>query len=225
MKPKKSQKANLEKSRFIYFQIGIIISLSFALFAFEFGSEERYKGYEDVFTAQIFQENDIIVTARKEEKTKKIEIVTIINEVDDENLVIDDPDFSYTEIDPVDFFDPDLFSRAPEIFNDEPDFITAEEMPLFNGGNPDIEFTKYISKHLRYPEIAKENGVMGRVILTFVINKQGLIENISVFHSAHPDLDMAAMSVVMSSPAWTPGKQNGKPVRIRYYFPVTFKLN
>lgn len=226
MKPKKSQKANLEKSRFMYFQIGIIITLSFVLFAFEFGRLEREKGIEDFYSSTIFLEDDIVVTTRKDEVIKKkIEIYTIINEVDDKDLTVEDPDFSFTEIDPNDFFDPDQFTNPPEEFDDNYEFISAEEMPLFNGGKPDVEFTRYIKEHIRYPELAQENGASGKVILTFVINKQGFIENLSVYYSAHPDLDQAALSVVKSSPAWTPGKQNGKPVRVRYYFPVIFKLN
>jgi len=225
MKLKKSEKANLEKSRFIYFQIGIIISLSFVLFAFELGHQERNKENEDMYSSQLYPEDDIIINTRPEEKKeRKIEIYTIINEVDDDNLIIEDPVFSYVEIDPNDYFDPDQFINSTEIFDDNTEFIRVEEMPLFNGGIPDLEFTKYISQNLRYPDRAKENDVSGRVILTFIINKKGWIEDLSVYHSAHPDLDQAALSVVKSSPRWTPGKQNGKPVRIRYYFPVTFKL-
>lgn len=226
MKPKKSQKANLEKSRFIYFQVGLIIALAFVLFAFELASKEKTIENENMLSSQLFLEDDVMLSVKQRQpEKKKIEIYTIINKVDDDNLTVDDPVFSFGEIDPGASFDLSLFVHPVEIFDDTNEYITVRDMPLFNGGNPDKEFTRYIKQHLRYPERAQINGVSGTVILTFVINKQGLIENLDVFNPAHPDLDREAMSVVGKSPPWTPGKQNGKPVRVRYYFPVTFKLN
>jgi len=224
---KKNEKANLEKWRLMFFEIGIILSLSFLLFAFEWGKLEGNNSKNHLFSeATIFEEDIIMPTVQKKKELIKPKITTIINLVDDDHLTIDDPDFSFIEINSGDSF-------VPWEFNDEWDndvidtieFVRVEEMPLFMGGKPEIEFNKYISKQLKYPERAIENGVQGSVILSFAINKNGWLEDLYVYNSTHPDLDKAAMEAVSTSPRWTPGKQRGKTLRVRYYFPVVFKLN
>lgn len=227
MKPKKNKKANLERSRIIFLEIGLILSLSLCLMAFEYGTKIKSSD-TDHFTSYFKEaENDIIITTRNNENTvKKTKVADIINIVDDKNLVIDVPDLSYTEIEANESFDIWNFeSDYEEIIEDTTEFLIVEEMPLFNGGKPEIEFSKYIAQNLKYPQNAIDNGVTGRVILSFVVNKQGKIENISIYNSAHPDLDRAAMKAVINSPRWTPGKQRGKAVNVRYFFPAFFKLN
>lgn len=224
---KKSNKANLEKLRFIFFEIGIIISLSFLLYAFEWGKVNDDNSKNMYFSeGQIFEEDIIAPSIRPKEEIAKPKITAIINVVDDDNLIIAEPDFSSIEINSGDSFIPWNFNNdGDDGILDTTDFIVVEDMPLFNGGKPEIEFSRYIAKHLRYPNRAKENGVQGKVILSFVIDQKGMIDDLYVFNSAHQDLDNAALEVVKTSPKWTPGKQRGKAVRVRYYFPVHFKIN
>jgi len=104
------------------------------------------------------------------------------------------------------------------------DFVIVEEMPLFNGGDPKLEFYRYINNHVKYPEIAAENGIHGKVQVQFVVNSQGSIERATVLRSIDPALDKEALRVINSSPRWTPGKQRGKAVNVLYTFPINFVL-
>ena len=101
-------------------------------------------------------------------------------------------------------------------------FDVVEQMPQFPGG-PQALF-EYLSKHIKYPAVAEENGVQGRVIVTFVVERDGSITDVTVVKSVDPSLDKEAQRVVKSMPKWIPGKQNGAAVRVKYTVPVTFKL-
>jgi TonB family protein len=107
---------------------------------------------------------------------------------------------------------------------DEEVFYIVEEMPLFQNEDPAQSFRIYLAQNLRYPEIAKENGISGRVIIQFTVNKQGKVQDAVVVKGADPALDKEAIRVVMSSPEWTPGKQRGKNVNVLYTFPINFAL-
>ena len=101
-------------------------------------------------------------------------------------------------------------------------FDVVEEMPQFLGG-PSSLF-EYLSQNIIYPVVAEENGVQGRVIVTFVVERDGSISDVKVVKSVDPSLDKEAQRIVRSMPHWIPGKQNGSPVRVKYTVPVTFKL-
>lgn len=101
-------------------------------------------------------------------------------------------------------------------------FDVVEQMPSFPGG-PQALF-EYLSSHIKYPVVAEENGVQGRVIVTFVVERDGSITDVKVAKSVDPSLDKEAQRVVKSMPNWIPGKQNGAAVRVKYTVPVTFRL-
>ena len=101
-------------------------------------------------------------------------------------------------------------------------FDVVEQMPQFPGG-PNALF-EYLSKNIKYPVVAEENGIQGRVIVTFVVERDGSITDVKVAKSVDPSLDKEAMRVVKSMPHWIPGKQNGSAVRVKYTVPVTFRL-
>ena len=101
-------------------------------------------------------------------------------------------------------------------------FDMVEQMPQFPGG--DAALFEYLSTHIKYPTIAEENGVQGRVIVTFVVERDGSITDVKVFKSVDPSLDKEASRVVAGMPKWIPGKQNGSAVRVKYTVPVTFRL-
>ena len=103
-------------------------------------------------------------------------------------------------------------------------FFIVEEMPTFNGGEPATEFRIFIGQNLRYPESAEENGIEGRVIIQFAVDKNGNAVDAVVVRSVSPELDKEAVRVVMSSPKWTPGKQRGKAVKVLFTFPINFVL-
>ena len=99
----------------------------------------------------------------------------------------------------------------------------VEEKPCFQGGDSNA-FSKWVNSRLVYPEIAKENGVQGKVTLQFTINTDGSVSDVKVLRGVDPSLDKEAVRVVSSSPKWTPGKQRDKPVAVTYTFPVIFQL-
>ncbi len=101
-------------------------------------------------------------------------------------------------------------------------FDVVEEMPMFPGGEGAL--MEYLQKNLRYPAVASENGIEGRVIVRFVVGKDGSVSNVTVARGVDPSLDKEAVRVVESMPKWTPGKQNGQAVNVFYTLPVTFKL-
>ncbi len=101
-------------------------------------------------------------------------------------------------------------------------FDVVEEMPSFPGGMPAL--MKYLQENMRYPVVAAENGIEGRVIVRFVVGKDGSISNVTVARGADPALDKEAVRVVSSMPKWTPGRQNGAAVNVNFTVPVTFKL-
>ena len=101
-------------------------------------------------------------------------------------------------------------------------FTVVEQMPMFPGG--DGALMSYLSSNIHYPTVAAENGVQGRVVVGFVVERDGSITDVNVLRSVDPSLDREAMRVVKSMPKWTPGKQNGSAVRVKYQVPVTFRL-
>ena len=99
----------------------------------------------------------------------------------------------------------------------------VEEKPHFPGGGESAMFT-WISTHVRYPASAVEDGAQGKVVVQFTIDTDGSIKNAEVVRSLHPDLDKEALRVVKTMPKWTPGKNNGTPVKVIYRLPITFKM-
>ncbi len=110
--------------------------------------------------------------------------------------------------------------EKPEVENKV--FDVVEQMPSFPGGPSAL--MKYLSENIKYPVVAQENGVQGRVVVSFVVERDGSITDVRVVKSVDPSLDNEAMSVVNSMPNWIPGKQNGSAVRVKYNVPVAFRL-
>ena len=98
----------------------------------------------------------------------------------------------------------------------------VEQMPEYPGGKPAL--ISYIQNNIKYPQDAAKQGVHGRVVLKFVVETDGSISDIEVIKSVFPSLDAEGLRLVKSMPKWTPGKQDGKPVRVRYILPISFNL-
>ena len=101
-------------------------------------------------------------------------------------------------------------------------FTVVEQMPMFPGG--DAALMSYLANNIQYPTVAAENGVQGRVVVGFVVERDGSITDVRILRGVDPSLDREAMRVVKSMPRWTPGKQNGSAVRVKYQVPVAFRL-
>lgn len=99
---------------------------------------------------------------------------------------------------------------------------TCEQMPQF--GTDNAELFKFLQENVKYPEDAAKNKIQGRVVVEFVVDKEGNIKDPTIMRSAYPSLDAEALRVVKSMPRWTPGYQDGQPVNVKYALPIVFKL-
>ncbi|MBR1705627.1 MAG: energy transducer TonB [Bacteroidales bacterium] len=148
-----------------------------------------------------------------------------IEVVEDDFLV--DVDFAnLTEEDgsivPVGVYIPQEVVEEEETYDELP-YVVVEQKPTFQGGEANA-FSKWVNSHLVYPEVAKEIGVQGRVILQFTVDTDGRVINVKVLRGADETLDREAVRVVSSSPKWVPGRQHDRAVRVSYTFPVIFQL-
>lgn len=226
MEVKKTDKANLEKKRGVFLQLGYVIVLGVILFAFEWGT--RPKEIDSLGQiGNIDLEEEIIPITRQQNEppppppppqaTEVINIVQDDVEIEDE-LILDDTDVDQdTKVEIVEF------EEEEEEVNEQEVFFVVEDMPTFQGQSSDA-FRIYIQQNLKYPIIAQENGISGRVFVQFDVNTKGEITNVTVVRGVDPSLDREAVRVVKSSPKWTPGKQRGRPVRVRFTFPIVFQL-
>jgi protein TonB len=223
MEQKKSPKADIEKRKGIFLSTGIVIALSVVLLAFEWTPTEKS---EDMFAIEegLAAEDEIIPITRQElippppppvQTTEVLQIVEDNKEIQDE-LEIEDSETDEKE--EVAIVEVEEDQETDEVFQ----FAVIEDKPEFPGGMDQL--LVYIAKNTKYPEIAKENGIAGKVYVQFVIGKDGKVSDVQIMRGRDPYLDKEALRVVKSLPDWKPGKQRGKAVKVSYVVPINFKL-
>ena len=229
MEIKKSPKANLENKKMMFREIGLIVALLAVLGAFEWSTTETTVQILDEQTAVAIEEDDVPITQEEQlpppEVPKEPVMSDIIDIVDDDVKVEDDFLLS-TEDDAslgVEIKDYVVEQEEEEEAVEEVPFAIVEQKPTFQNGDAN-QFTKWVFSRIVYPEIAKENGVQGRVTLQFTIDVDGSVTNVKVLRGVDSSLDKEAVRVVSSSPKWTPGKQRDKAVKVKFVFPVIFQL-
>ena len=228
MELKKANKVNLEKRKGMFLEIGLVVALSIILVAFEWTKGED-KGDDTDVVQEIQFEDEMMQITRREEpkpepKPEQPKVAEVLDIVDDDVEIDDEFDFDMEATDDTEYDFTSMIGDDDEEIEEEEVFYIVEDMPTFNGGDPATEFRKYIAQNLRYPEIAAENGISGRVIVQFAVNKVGTVVDAVVVRSVDPALDKEAIRVVMSSPKWAPGKQRGKAVKVLFTFPINFVL-
>jgi protein TonB len=114
-------------------------------------------------------------------------------------------------------------TEEEDIVEEDIPFAVVEEKPKFMGGDEN-EFTRWVFQNLSYPDIAKENRIQGRVMVSFRVTADGNVTEVKVLRGVDSSLDKEAVRIISMSPRWSPGRQRNKPVPVRYIFPVTFKL-
>ena len=225
MQLKKSPKASLEDKKLVYVLMGLVLVLSICYVAFEWTEKEVTK-YE-VSDTDFFFEEEIDIQQTTQE-TPPPPPPPAPQEVEVLNVVEDDVEVEEIEINTEDDKDVEVVIAPPveapvqeEV--EEEIFVVVESMPEFPGGAQ--EMMKFIAENIKYPVIAQENGIQGRVICQFVIEKNGSVTDIQVVRSSgDASLDKEAERVIKTMPKWKPGKQRGKPVRVKYTIPVAFRL-
>lgn len=226
MQIKKSQKASLEDKKIIYVLMGFVFVLSVCYVAFEWTEKEVTK-YEVQDTDFLFEE-EVEIQQTQQQETTPPPPPPAVQEVEVLNVVEDDVETETIEINAEDDKETEVVIAPPveapvEEEEEEVVFVVVETMPEFPGGQQAL--FKYLSENVKYPVIAQENGIQGRVICQFVVNKDGAIVDVEVVRSGgDPSLDKEAVRVIKSMPKWNPGKQRGKAVRVKYTVPVNFRL-
>ena len=230
MEIKKSPKANLENKKLLFTEIGLIIALGVVYLAFDWSTAEKQVSvFEE--TAEVVEAEEMVPITQETPPppptaAPKIPVLSDQIDIVDDEVQVDDNMFMNLEDDAsmgVEIMDY-VETVEEEVVEEEAiPFQFVEEKPSFMGGDANA-FSKWVNERLVYPEIAKENGVSGRVTLQFTVNTDGTVSNIKVLRGVDPSLDKEAVRVVSMSPKWTPGKQRDRAVKVTYTLPVILQL-
>ncbi len=226
MELKKTPRANLENKRGIFLQVGMIGSLLIAIAVFSWGRAET--GVVAIQTVQAIVEPDIVPLTRDEAKPEiSVQKVyapsTVLNIWENDRKIDFNVNFDPTDEELLTITLLPTGGKEEKPVEEDIVFVSAEVMPKFQGGDVN-RFRAWVVERLKYPVIAAENGLQGKVTLSFVVEKDGSLTGIEVLASPDRSLSEEAIRVVSSSPRWKPGEQRGMPVRVRYTLPVEFRL-
>jgi len=225
MEEKKSPKANLENKKLMFMQIGMIISLLVAWLAFEHKSYDKREIDPSLLNREVAVDEEMVeITKQEEPKPQPVEVPQQTTQLE---IVDDDVETQDIEINAEVEQNEVIEEYVPveveeEEVQEQEIFQIVEEMPSFPGG--EAELLKYVATHIKYPQIARETGIQGRVFVGFVVEPDGSVSNVKILRGIGGGCDEEAVRVIKSLPKWKPGKQRGKAVRVSYQIPVLFKL-
>ena len=228
MEIKKTANADLNNKKLLFVEIGLVLALLITIGAFEWKTSDKKVSVFDQENTELIEEEIIPITQETPPpppETPKIPILSDQIDIVDDNIKVDDNILNLEDSDNlgVDIMDYIEDVKEEVIEEEAIPFALVEEKPKFQGGDANT-FSKWVSQHLDYPEIAKENGVSGRVMVQFTVNPNGTVSDVKVLRGVDPSLDKEAVRVIQSSPKWTPGKQRDRAVKVTYQFPVIFQL-
>jgi protein TonB len=223
MEAKKNPKADLNKKTTLFLNIGLVISLSLVIMAFEW---RFYDDGELMDLGQVTDEfEDVMEIPPTEQppppppKIQQPEIIEVPDEEEIEEEIEVDLDVEITEetvVEDIVFDEPVEEEVAEEIFT------IVEDQPAPKGGM--AAFYEYVGKKLKYPAQARRMGIEGKVFVEFVVDKDGSITDVKAIKGIGAGCDEEAIRVIQTAPKWNPGKQRGRPVKVRMILPITFKL-
>lgn len=236
MEIKKSQKADLEGQKGTGLLIGYIVALSAMFAAFEWTTREHIETEPVVYAAYAAMEEEVvpitqpIFQAAPPPPAEAPQVAEILDIVDDDTEIeeetIESSESTTEAISGPVAQHTGPVATGPVVTEEESDegtvFQVVEQMPEFPGGMEAL--MKYLSKNIKYPSIALDNGIQGRVLVSFTVNKDGSIVDPEIMKSVDPSLDKEAIRVISTMPKWNPGKQRGKAVRVKYTVPVAFRI-
>lgn len=224
---KKSPKANIETLKLTSILMGVVVAVSVLFFAFEWSSQTK-KLDESIIVQDVLAEEEIEITRRDPTPPppppppapETPEIIQVVEEKVETRIEINtEDDASKRQMEA--FVPPPPPKPKVEEVTEEI-FVVVEEQPEFPGGN--TAMMKFLSDNIKYPVIAQENGIQGRVITNFVVERDGSISDVQVVRGVDPSLDKEAIRVIQSMPKWKAGRQRGSAVRVRFTLPVVFRL-
>lgn len=228
MEIKKTPKADLENRRTLFTEIGLVVALLVVWGAFSYSTKEKAVASLGEDTQVVEVEDMVPITEETPPpppEAPKIPVLSDQIDIVEDDIKVDDNFMSLEDdaslgVEIIDYVE----EVKEEVVEEEAiPFQLVEEKPSFNGGDAN-EFSKWVNSKLQYPEIAKENGVQGRVTLQFTVNPDGSVSNVKVLRGVDSSLDKEAVRVVSMSPKWKPGKQRDRAVKVTYTFPVIFQL-
>ena len=226
MEIKKSPKADLESKKLTFTLIGLVLTLFVIWRVFEYKSYDKQTIDDLQKTVEVIEEEMVEITKQEQPKVQppqpkpqvtQIEVVEDDVEVEDVEIdaevdqdeIIEEYDFTPPEIEEEEIVEAEIFK-------------VVEEMPEFPGGA--AKMLEYIQKNIKYPMMARESDIQGRVFVNFVVEPDGKISNVEVLRGIGGGCDEEAVRVVQSMPSWKPGKQRGSAVRCAFTVPIIFKL-
>ena len=228
MEIKKTPKADLENKKSTWLLVGYVIVLAFMFIAFEWTKRDIKIDTSQAITDLVFEEEIIPITEQPEQAAPPpppaappiAETLTIVeDDADVEETTIATSEETNQAVE-IKYVPVAVEEEEPE---EQTIFEVVEQMPEFpNGGMAGL--MQYLSKNIKYPTIAQENGTQGRVTVQFVVNRDGSIVDAKVLRGVDPYLDKEAIRVISSQPKWKPGMQRGKAERVKYTVPVKFRL-
>ena len=225
MQIKKNPKVDVQNIRGLLLEIGLAVALLIVIVAFLYTPREYRIEQVDMQVAVV--EEEITEITRQDQKPpeppKRTEITVITDIL---NIVTNDEKIE-TSVDFAEFAeDVEIIQQVAveeENIEDDQPFVKVEQMPSFMGGDL-MTFRNWVQSKVRYPQIAQENNISGRVLLMFVIERDGSLTNIQVLQTPDSSLSDEAIRVLKTSPKWTPGKQRNQSVRVKYTLPIDFRI-
>ncbi|HRN41676.1 MAG TPA: energy transducer TonB [Vicingus sp.] len=222
MEPKKNPKADLEKLRGTFMAAGLLVSMVATYVIINLKFYEVSASELGQLVVEQVEEEIIPITQQNTPPPPPPpppaapEIIQVVdNEVEVEEVQMIDTEADATTV-------VEEFAVVEEVVEEEI-FTIVETMPEFPGGGQEALF-KFLQKEMKYPQVAKENGIQGTVFVNFVVGQDGKIRDVKVLRGVNKMLDDEAVRVVKAMPAWKPGKQRGKPVSVSYNLPIKFTL-
>ncbi len=228
MEIKKSERADLEKGKGTSLLIGFVMALAVMFVALEW-TQREVEDNSEIFAARDVTLNEEMVPITLPEKktvppppqaVTKAEIIEIVEDdadIEEDIMASTEDNTKWVDLTEMDVIEVEEEPQEEEVL------MVVEDQPEFPGGTAAL--LEYLRKNIKYPAICRENNIQGRVLVTFIVNKDGAIVEPEVVKSVNPSLDKEALRVISTMPNWKPGSQRGKPVRVKYTVPVNFRLN
>lgn len=235
METKKSDNANLEKHRRSYFMLGLIFALALFLAAMEYTSRPADNSDDEEFLDDLAEDMDLTLAMNQKDMVSAVaapapskaitEKVTQVDNTNDDvqkiapltsKLIIGDGSGVQKEANVT-----EALPQTP-VNNDSIVLTTVQQLPEYPGGI--VEFMKWLTRNLKYPTLAQSQKIQGKVVVSFIVNKDGTISNPKIDQSVDPLLDREALRVIRMMPRWKPGIMDGKVCRTMFAIPINFQL-